>query len=170
MKKTKTSEAQDHHQREISSTRVVDLGEVRRSHPGITICSPAGMRSRSDVSRVQINRLDISVAYRLAYLELNPQKKSTISRNENEKERVRIIVILRQKLAVARCSAPAIGRQRKDQRMMLFYIALTLPLIAFAIAADAMLRTWFIGLWCLCAGAVLVSLVWGIEIILNLLW
>ena len=26
--------------------------------------------------------------------------------------------------------------------MMLFYIALTLPLIAFAIAADAMLRTW----------------------------
>jgi hypothetical protein len=54
--------------------------------------------------------------------------------------------------------------------MMLFYIALTLPLIAFAIAADAMLRTWLIGLWFLFAGAVLVSMVWGLEIILNWLW
>jgi hypothetical protein len=54
--------------------------------------------------------------------------------------------------------------------MMLFYIALTLPLIAFAIAADAILRTWFFGLWFLCAGAVLVSMMWGIEISLNWLW
>jgi len=54
--------------------------------------------------------------------------------------------------------------------MVLFYIALTLPLIAFAIAADVMVRTWFIGLWFLCAGAVLISMMWGIEIILNWLW
>jgi hypothetical protein len=60
------------------------------------------------------------------------------------------------------------ARGRKE--MMLFYIALTLPLIAFGIAADAMLRTWLLGLWFLCAGAVLVSMMWGIEIILNWLW
>jgi hypothetical protein len=54
--------------------------------------------------------------------------------------------------------------------MMLFYIALMLPLIAFAITADAMLRTWFIGLWLVCAGAVLVATMWGIEIMLNRLW
>ena len=54
--------------------------------------------------------------------------------------------------------------------MMLFYIALTLPLIAFAIAADVMVRTWFIGLWFLCAGAVLVSMMWGIEIVFGWLW
>jgi len=54
--------------------------------------------------------------------------------------------------------------------MVLFYIALTLPLIAFVIAADAMLRTWFIGLCFLFAGTVLVSMICGIEIILNWLW
>ena len=37
----------------MSSTRVIDLGKVRRSHPGITICNPAGVRSRSDISRLQ---------------------------------------------------------------------------------------------------------------------
>ena len=53
---------------------------------------------------------------------------------------------------------------------MLFYIALTLPLIAFAIAADVMVHTWFIGLWFLCASAVLVSMMWGIEIVFGWLW
>jgi hypothetical protein len=64
----------------MSSTRVVDLGSVRRSHPEITICSPAGARSRSDMLRLQTNRLNISVAYRLAptYMaQINPQKSLT---------------------------------------------------------------------------------------------
>ena len=33
----------------MSSTRVVDLGNVRRSHPGMTIWNPAGVRSRLDM-------------------------------------------------------------------------------------------------------------------------
>ena len=62
----------------MSSTRVVDFGNVRRSHPGITICSPAAVRSTSDMLGSEL--IDWArVAHPLACTytgRLNPQKKS----------------------------------------------------------------------------------------------
>jgi hypothetical protein len=63
----------------MSSTRVVDLGNVRRSQPGITICSPAGVRSTSDILRLRVDQLGARVAHRLAAtytVQHNPQKNS----------------------------------------------------------------------------------------------